>query len=165
MVSVRKWVEETLRWKERNPETYHERIDAFIASLSEDIARRDEYFRDRQRYQKDWIKRFLKVDKILKAFNPEINVDGVLDRINTENCLAVSLYWAVREKRMRSGNQPQDNDVDDYLFLPVVPYADIVLTESNLREFILQADRNLESKVFSRVGDALSALEKQGFTW
>jgi hypothetical protein len=51
------------------------------------------------------------------------------------------------------------------MLLPVVPYADLVLTDNNLREFILQADRNLGSKVFSEVSDALNALEKGGFVW
>ena len=163
--SVREWVEETLNWKENNPKSYQGRVDDFKLSLLEDINRKDEYFNDRQRYRKDWIKRFLKVDKILKTFNPEIDVDGVLDRINTENCLAVSLYWKVREKRMESGKPPEKNDVDDYIYLPVIAYADLILMEKNFRMYILWADSNLKSKVFSDTGDFLNALKKQGFTW
>lgn len=163
--SVREWVTETLAWKEKNPETYQERIDGFRASLSEDIARKDEYFHDRERYRRAWIKRLLKVDKILKAFNPGIDVDAILEKMDIEECPAVTLYWTVREKRMRSGLPPNDNDVDDYMYIPVIPYADIVLIEKQLRGFVLQADKSLGSKVFSKVSDALNALENQGFTW
>jgi len=163
--SVRQWVEETFKWKDKNPETYQERIDGFKTSLSEDIERRDEYFADPRQYRKGWMKGFLKIDRILKAFNPGIDVDTVLDSIDATQCPAVSLYWKVREKRMLSGNPPKDNDVDDYGFIPVVLYADIVLIESNLREFILQADKSLESKVFSSASDALCCLNKCVFTY
>jgi hypothetical protein len=165
VVSVREWVEETLNWKEKNPKTYQGRVDDFKSSLLEDINRKDEYFNDRQRYRKDWIKRLLKVDKILKAFNPGVDVDGILEKIDMKNCPAVSLYWEIREKRMRSGNPPKDNDVDDYGYIPVIPYADIVLIEKNLREFIFQADNNLKTKVFSKVSEALGALDSQTFAW
>lgn len=115
--------------------------------------------RDRDRYRMDWITRFLKVDRILRAFNPGIDVDDVLPKIDVKYCRAVDLYWKVREKRMKSGNPPNDNDVDDYLFLPVVPYVDIILTERNLRAFILQADKTLESRVFHNASDAAQALD------
>jgi hypothetical protein len=163
--SVREWVEETLNWKENNPKSYQGRVDDFKLSLLEDITRKDEYFNDRQRYRKDWIKRLLKVDKILKTFNPGFDVDSILEKIDIKNCPAVSLYWEVREKRMESGKPPEDNDIDDYAFLPVIPYANLILMEKELRGHILWADSSLESKVFSDTGDFLSALNKQGFTW
>ena len=162
---VREWIEETLIWKDKNTETYQKRVDDFKTSLWEDIERKQEYFNDRQQYRKEWIRRFLKIDRILRTFNPGIDVDEILDKFEVKNCPAVNLYWTVREKRMRSGNPPEDNDVDDYMFLPVVPYADIVLTERNLRAFILQADKNLKLKVFSKASEALKVLEYQGFAW
>lgn len=165
ILTVLEWIMETLRWKKNNPETYQERINGFKVSLSEDIEHKNEYFSDRLRYQRNWIKRFLKIDKILKIFNPDINVDKILENIDIKYCPAVNLYWTLREKRMRSGNPPKDNDVDDYMFIPVVPYADIILTDNNLREFILQADRNLKLKVFSKVSKALNVLDSQKFTW
>lgn len=165
IVSVREWVTETFGWKEKNPEIYQERIDGFRTSLSEDIARKDEYFHDHERYRRDWIKRLLKVDRILRAFNPGLDVDDILGKIDIENCPAITLYWTVREKRMRSSLPPNDNDVDDYGYIPVIPYSDIVLIERQLCGFMHQTDKSLESKVFSRVGGALNALENQGFTW
>ena len=165
VVSVREWVEETLNWKEKNPKTYQGRVDGFRDSLSEDIERKDEYFNDRKRYRKDWIKGFLKIDRILRAFNPGIDIDVILEEIDIQNCPAVDLCWAVREKRMESGKPPEENDVDDYMFLSVIPYADLTLMEKNLRGYILWADSSLESKVFSDTGDFLNALKNQGFTW
>ena len=164
-LSAGEWTKETFIWKQKNEKIYQERVAGFIDSLSEDIARKDEYFSNPQQYRRDWIKRFLKIDKILKAFNPGIDVDEVLDKIDIEDCPATTLYWTVREKRMRSGLPPNDNDVDDYAYIPVIPYADVILIERQLRSFVLQADKSLESKVFTRVSDAINALENQGFTW
>lgn len=159
------WTRETFNWRENNSEIHKERVDDFMSSLSEDITRKDEYFRDRDRYRGDWIRRFLKIDKILRAFKPQCDVDAILQKIDIEDCPAVTLYWAVREKRMRSGLPPNDNDVDDYMYIPIIPYADIILVERQLRGFVLQADKGLDSKVFSNVGDALIALENQVFAW
>lgn len=164
-VSAREWVEQTLYWKQAHLKIYQERVDGFNAALLEDIKRKNEYFNDRQRYQKDWIRRYLKIDRILRAFNPEFDVDSVLDKVDARNCPAVNLYWKVREKRMKSANPPKDTDVGDYMFLPVVPYADIVLTERQLRGFILQADSNLESKVFAKATEAVKTLKNLKCNW
>jgi len=164
-LSAGEWTKETFKWKEANEKIYQERVAGFKDSLSEDIARQDEYFSNPEQYRRDWIKRLLKIDKILTTFNPGINVDAILEQIHIENCLAITLYWSVREKRMKSGHSPNDNDVDDYMYIPVIPYADVVLIEKQLRAFVLQADKSLESKVFTRVSDAINALENQGFTW
>jgi hypothetical protein len=164
-LSAGEWTKETFRWKQSNKKIYQERVDGFKDSMSEDIVRQDEYFSNPKQYQRDWTWRLLKIDKILRAFNPGIDVDAVLEKINIEDCPAITLYWTVREKRMRSGLAPNNNDVDDYMYIPVIPYADVVLIERQLRAFILQADKSLESKVFSKVSDAIKALENQGFTW
>lgn len=163
--SVEKHVLHALRFKRQYPKRYQKRIDGFNKALSEDIEKKDEYFKNRKHYQNEWIKRHLKIDKILETFNPGISIDDALKLIDVKNCPAVNLYWGVREKRMRSGNPPEDNDVDDYMFLPVVPYADIILTERNLREFILQADRALETKVFSDVVEATKVLKDQNLSF
>ncbi len=159
VLSAGEWAKASSSQRQANSEDYNKRIDDFKKQLAYDIRNRDTYFRDSKRYRGDWIKRLLKIDKILRAFNSGIDVDSVLEEIDVRDCPAVDLYWAVRERRMRSGNPPNDNDVDDYTYIPVIPYANIVLMEGQLREFVLQADRSLESKVFSNVSDALNALE------
>jgi len=65
---------------------------------------------------------------------------------------------------MKSGKPPEENDVDDYIFLSIIPYADLVLMEKNLCGYILWADSDLKSKVFSHTGDFLDVLKNQGFT-
>lgn len=166
VVSVRLWVEETFKWKENNLETYRKRVVDFNSSFSEDIKGKEGYFANPRQYQKGWIKGFLKVDRILRAFNPHINdggINDILDRVDSIKCEAVNLYWKVREERMEYGNPPKDTDVGDYIFLSGIPYADIVLMEDKLRGSILKVDSSFKSKVFSNAGDCLNALKKQGF--
>mgnify|MGYP001035773069 CR=1 FL=1 len=163
-LSAGEWTRETFKWKQTNKKIYQERVAGFIDSLSEDIARQDEYFSNSQQYRRDWIKRLLKIDKVLKAFNPGIDVDAILEKIGIEYCPAITLYWTIREKRMMSNLPPNDNDVDDYAYIPVIPYADVVLIEKQLRAFVIQADNSLESKVFSNPNDFLKAL-KEGIIW
>jgi len=159
VVSVREWVGRTFGWNKHNRKAYQKRIDDFKARMTEDIERRDEYFANPTRYQNGWIKRDLRIDKILRAFNPGIGVDDVLAKMDLNACPAVDLFWKVREKRMRSTNRLKSGDVGDYNFLSGVTYADIILTDSNLREFIRQADKTLESKVFHNAIDAAQALD------
>ncbi len=164
VASVKEWVEETLKLKGNNPERYQERVDGFNASLAEDIERKDEYFADRGYCRKNWMKNFLKIDRVLTAFNQGIDVDVLLARIDAENCPAVKLYWTIRENRINTGKAPDDNDVDDYMFIPVIPYADFVLTEKELKHFVLWADRSYKSKVFSNAAQGVEHLKKQGFS-
>jgi hypothetical protein len=131
----------------------------------EDITRKGEYYADRQRYRRDWIKRLLKIDRILKAFNPGVDVDSVLDNTDITNCSSIQLYWKVREKRMEYNNPPKDTDVGDYIFLSGVPYADIILLENKMRNLILKADNSLKVKVFYKAADALKAIKNQAFTY
>lgn len=168
VLSAGEWGKKIFDQRQKNPGDYQKRIDDFKAQLNYDIQNKDVYFSDRQRYQKDWIKRLLKIDRILKAFNPQINdgdIDSILDKIDASECPAVVLYWRVREKRMKQGKPAEDNDVDDYMSIPVVPYADLVLMEKELRAFILQADSNLESKVFAKAAEAVKALENLKCNW
>ncbi|HCO94224.1 MAG TPA: hypothetical protein DIU00_09780 [Phycisphaerales bacterium] len=158
------WTEKTFNWKQSNKGIYQERIDGFRDSLLRDIELKEEYFGDRERYRTDWLKRYLKIDRILMSLNQGIDVDVVLKDLDTENCCALKLCWAVREKRMESQKPPKDNDADDYMFLSIIHYSDLILMERELRDYILWADNSLESKVFSNPSDFLKAL-KEGFIW
>ena len=165
VLSAGEWVKGIFNRRQANPEDYDKRISDFKNQLAYDIQNKDVYFCDSERYRRDWLKRLLKIDRILRAFNPGCDIDAILQKTDVEDCPAITLYWTVREKRMRSGVPPTANDVDDYGYIPVIPYADIVLIERQLREFVLQADKSLEAKVFSKVSDALNALESQRFAW
>jgi len=163
--SVNEYVKTTLKLEQENPGRYNERIEGWKASMSYDIRHKDEYFRSRKHWWLEWVKRSLKVDKVIAGLNPRVNVEPYLDDVDIENCPAVRLYFDAREKRIKAGYGPQDNEVDDWQFLPVVPYADLVLIDRNFRTFILQADKRLEAKVFANAADAAKVLRKQEFVW
>jgi len=164
--TVVEWVNEIFKQRLQNPKNYQSRTDSFIKRFNYDIEHKDEYFRNPNHHRLEWFKKILKVDKILKAFNPKINVDNILEKIDIKGCPAIDLLWKFHEIRMKNGNLLRDeNDVDDYMFIPIVPYADVMLIETKFKGTIVQADNSLKSKVFSKVSDALNALENQGFTW
>jgi len=163
--SVREYVKTTLKLEQENPGRYNDRIEGWKASMLYDIRHKDEYFRSRKHWWLEWMKRFLKVDKVIAGLNPGLNVEMYLQDVDIENCPAVGLYFDAREKRMKAGHDPQDNEVDDWQFLPVVPYADLVLIDRNFRTFILQADKSLEARVFANAADAAEVLRKQEFVW
>jgi len=163
--SVSEYVKTTLKLEQENPGRYNDRIEGWKASMSYDIHHKDEYFRSPKHWWLEWMRRFLQVDKVIAAFNPEFHAEMYLQNVDIENCPAVRLYFDAREKRIRAGHDPQDNEVDDWQFLPVVPYADLVLIDRNFRTFILQADRSLEAKVFANAADAADVLRKQEFNW
>jgi len=157
--TISMWAEDSLSWRKKNPDKCQARINGFKAALLEDIEGKDEYFKSREDYQLGWLKGYLKIERIL-AINPQIDIDSILKRINYDNCPAVSLYWRVREDRMKSGRAPEDNDSDDYTYLPVIPYTDIALIERQLRGHIIQADNRLKSKVFYKAVDVEEILKE-----
>lgn len=156
--TVGAWAEESLAWRRRNPEKCQERINGFNEALLEDIAGKDEYFKDKNGYRLRWLKGHLKIDRIL-GVNSGIDIDDILKKINYDNCPAVTLSWTVREDRMKSGRPPEDNDVDDYIYLPAIPYADIALIEKKMCNHIIQADKRLKNKVFYKADDVVKVLE------
>jgi len=158
VISISKFLQETIKCKYRKPNITQERINGFKAALLEDIKRKDEYFENPALYRARALKHFLKIDRIL-AVNPGIDIDNILRNINFDNCPAINLYWKVRENRMKSGRAPDDNDVDDYYYLPAIPYVDIALIEGRLRNHIIQANESLKEKVFNKPEDAVKYLK------
>jgi hypothetical protein len=157
---VRDHVLQALLWKRTNPDTYKERIKGFKEMVSEDIEGKKDYFADPAYFHAQWLKRFLKADKVLAACNNDLSaedVDDMLTHLDLQHCPSVWLYIEAHKHRMKAGHPPKDNDVDDWSILPVVPYVDVTLVDHGFREFIIQADRDLESKVFADATDAAEA--------
>lgn len=59
----------------------------------------------------------------------------------------MNLFLDAHLQRVRAEHAVQDNDVDDWMIVHIVPYADVVLTERRLAHFIRQADRTLGARV------------------
>jgi hypothetical protein len=161
VTSAQARVTEAFLWKERDPETYKKRVKGFKEMLSEDIEGCGKYLADPESFHIAWIKGYLKADKVLVSCNAGLRMEDaadILKGVDFQRCPSVSLYLTAHEHRMKAGHKPADNEGDDWCVLPVVPYADLVLVDRGFREFIVRADRSLESKVFANAADAARAL-------
>jgi hypothetical protein len=158
--SFRELVQATFGYRERHPATYAERVIGFKAAMDTDIQHVDEIKRNAAHFTVDWMKRFLRVDRVLRRYDPNVAVDDLLKRVEIDRCPAVKLWFLARYKRVRAGHPAKDNDADDWGSLPVVPYSDLMLTEKPLREFIIQADRALAGKVTADPSEAVQLLAR-----
>ncbi len=161
--SIRDYVGRAWALKEERPNVFQERINGFRAATRQDLdilnARENKTILRTDKI--DWIKRRLKVDRILVSLNPEVDIDQVLGGIVLDNCPATSLYLKMHELRLRNvGQRIKDNDVDDWLYVPVISYADVVLTERNLAGYVKQADPVIAARVTDNPNDAVRLLQK-----
>ncbi len=160
--TAREAVERAWKFKQDRPHVVQERVDGHKDAFGRDLAA----FGNRNRkpiQQRDvikWMKRFLRVDRILNALNMAVDVDSLLTDVEIPRCPAVNLFLNAHEKRLRAADPPHDNDVDDWLYVPVFPHADLILTERNLRGFINQADSALANKATHDPNRALEILTK-----
>lgn len=148
------------QFKSRRPNVYYERVAGYKDAFNREVA---SFRATRPKGKPDvigWMKRFLKIDRIISKFNTDANVDDLLSKLDLTRCPAIRLHLAALDKRIRAGGTPKDNDVDDWMYVPVVPYADLVLTERNLQHFIHQADPSLKSKVTHDPNTAVKLLDK-----
>jgi hypothetical protein len=142
-------VEGAFRLKTERPAVYRERVDGHKAAYQHDV-RALAPSPGKTLGQLDpvgWMKRFVRIDRVVAALNPNVQVDELLAQVDIARCPAVNLFLKAHMHRVRAANAVKDNDVDDWMFVPVVPYADLVLTERNLAHFLCQADPSLKSKV------------------
>ncbi len=159
VVSISEHVIETLRWKEKNPEVFEERIKGHNETLTQDVEfAGDDFVGFSQEQIIDWMKRFLQIHKILRVASPKANIDALLGRIDITNCPATYLYIRIRENLIRRRYRPEENDCDDFIYLPAIPYADFSLIEKRFAGWILQAEGELKASVFCRPIDAANAV-------
>lgn len=157
--TVAEWVEKIFN-KEQNTGCYQKRRAYFMKRFNYDIEHKDGYFKNPKPHRLDFIKEELKVDIILEHFNPEINVNDIIEKIDIEECHALNLLIQCHEIRLQKGKPfRKENDVDDYIFIPIVPYADFMLIEDKFKGTIIQTDNRLRTKVFSNVSDTLEAIK------
>lgn len=158
---ARDHVAEAFRFKRQKPDVYNERVEGYKAALSPGIeqAKRLKHVKKKEVDAIEWMKRYLRIDVILSALNPDWDVDAVVRAVEVWRCPATDLFLKARDKRMRAGHPPDDNEGDDWAFLAVVPYADVVLTDRGFRESLLRADSSLGSKVIADPKEAVRILK------
>jgi hypothetical protein len=157
VVSIADFVTSALRWKEHA----EKRIRGHNEPLSRDIALAGDQFKCFSKEQiVRWMKGFLQIDKILRIANPKAAPDDLLSAIDVSRCPATYLYISIWENLVRRKCQPQENDCDDFFYLPVIPYSDISLIETRLAGLILQVDKKMKTRVFCKPPDVVSALRR-----
>ncbi len=154
-------VEDAFYCKTERPEVYRERVEGYRAATSHDVdclARRPRnVFTSAE--DLDWMKRFVRVDRVIAALNPGVPVDELLSQVDLERCPAVNLYLNAQLARVRVANQKvRDSDVQDWMTVHIVPYADVFLTERSLAHYIRQADTSVGKKVASKPEEAIEIL-------
>lgn len=151
------YAEQAMSFRQRQPDEYAERVKGYRDALTHDF--RAELHKSSPRVLFiDWCKRFLKLDLILSHLCPGCDVDKLLKCIDVRRCPGTLLFIKGRTYLVNEKKAPEDNDVDDWVFVPIVPYADIVLTERRMRHILVQIDRTLASKVFSSPDEAVGRL-------
>lgn len=152
---------ETLRWRKKNPDVYEERINGHNeAQLQDNTEARDHFDGFLKKDIIGWLKGFVQIDKILRVACPNADIDDLLDNIDISRCPATHLYLMVRKYLVQVKWQPEKNDCDDFIYLPIIPYADISLIETWLSKRILQAEEKMKTKVFCKPPDAANALRE-----
>lgn len=157
-LSASQLVDEAIRYQSKHTDRCQERIDGYEAALTHDCTARSSGMISPSDFVA-WAKRFLRIDRIIHAADRTVDVDDLLSKIDLAHCPGTKLWWDARVKRIRAGHPPRSNDVDDWIFLPLVPHCDVVLTDGAHRECIVQGDRSLKQRVFADPREAVSALQ------
>lgn len=146
---IREHAQRAWHLKVTHPTVYRERVEGFHAAYAIDRAALNS--RTVKKYSKqevcEWMKRYLKIDRIVKARDARVVVDDLLERIDLSKCPAINLFMKARSKRVRNEPTAKDNDVEDWHYIAIVPHADVFLTERNLRNYIHQAEPQLVNRV------------------
>ncbi len=150
--------------KQRNPEMLEQRKALYKVAFLKDVANASARGSSGVRKEdvREWMKQSLRVDRILAALNPKLDASDLLECVDWLRCPAIVLFLRARWKEIEQGHQPRDGDVDDWSSVPVVPYADIVLTERHLRAMIHEADPSTQAKVTSDPNEAAGMMCKWG---
>ena len=161
--SAKVFAMETYKWRQQKEKVFQERVVGFKESLSEDIDNSTAYFKNPDEYHRKWLKGFLKIDLILIAYNPSLKteIDDLIYQINFDNCPATKLYFQIREIFIKNGNPPKDNDVDDWMYIPIIPYSDISIIEKKMKNIILHANPSYKNRIFHDVKTAVEEIENR----
>jgi len=154
--SVASCVRHAFEFKRKRSEIYQCRVGGHKFAYLDDL----EIFSERKNKQVDWrddvgwMKRFLRIDRILTALNPTVDVDPLLSEVKISKCPGASLYLSAYEQRIRADIAPEDNDVEDWASIQIASYADLFLTEKRLCHFLRHADKSIASRVTNKATEA-----------
>lgn len=147
--TVAEHVERAYLCKTERPTVYQERVDGHKAAYQHDLealaGKRNKSLTSADHL--GWMKRFVRVDRVVAALNPDLAVDKLLSRVDLTKCPAVNLFLNAHLARVKAKPPVHENDVDDWMIVHIVPFADVVLTERKLAHFIRQADSSLGNNV------------------
>jgi len=162
VMSIKDHAIEALRWSKKNPDICEERIKGYNETLQKDFSLAGDNFKGLSKREIiGWLKRFIQIDKILEEVaSPRTNIDDLLNKIDISKCPAINLNIRIRENLIRNKCKPEDNDCDDFIYLPIIPYADISLIEKDMSDRILQVDQSMKTKLFRKPSDAANAIRK-----
>jgi len=152
--------------KAEHPERHANRARGFVTNLRKEIRLASENpglfhrIRTDGELRAKWIKRALRIDRILEHWNPGIAADDILPSVDIDRCPALSLWIDVRVRRARSRQEPKSNEPDDWRILPIIPYADCAAVDRGFRHFVVQTDASLRSKVTANPNDVAATLRK-----
>lgn len=156
-------VECAWNFRKNHTDAYRERIDGFRAAFEQDLdilgARSGKGIQPRDILE--WLTRYLQVDLVIRQLNPNADTEALLNQVDIAGCPATRLFLDARERRIRAKEPVKDNDVDDWLTVPIAAYSDILLTERNLRSYLHQADPMLSERVFHNPNEAVLTLENR----
>jgi hypothetical protein len=158
--TVAEHVERAYLCKTERPAVYQERVDGHKAAYQHDLEALAGRHKKSLTSADDlgWMKRFVRADRVVAALNPDLPVDELLLQVDVTKCPAVNLFLKAHLARVRAQGAVYDNDVDDWMIVHIVPYADVVLTERKLAHFIRQADSSLGERVTHDPKKALNML-------
>lgn len=103
VVSISEHVIESFRLAERNPKLYQRRGSDFKYAFEQTKEQAEKDFTHLPKHAIiDWMKRFLQIDKILKAAKCKTVVEELLNRVDITKCTAVNLYVKIWENLIRA---------------------------------------------------------------
>ncbi len=159
VLSASQYVAQVPGFAARNPGAPRERIEGFRAAFE---TNKCGFAQHRQPNFVEWAIRLLKIDRVLAVRGLSFaDSRALLQLVEIDHCPAIKLLVAAQAQLLLSTTEVTDNDVDDWFFVAVVPYADLVLTDRRFRAILVQADPLLRTRVFSdpdHVRDALVRL-------
>ncbi len=158
--SVAQYAAEAHRFRKSAEDIHQGRVIGYEASLKEDLRHRHLATRQRGKPMVGWLNRFLGAEIVIGACNPGIESHALLSAVDLIRCPAVRLFDLARRLRIRQGHDPKPNEGDDFAFLAVVPYCDLVLTDHEHRSRIQDADREQTRHVHSHPAKFVEALRR-----